>query len=214
MPWTTSLDLRDLADPFNAWCAQRRVSRSLAIRQLVAAALGSDLQLSRLAPPGANPASDKLDGLGSTDADPPLRFTLRLTHSQRKHLRARAATAGISCSRYIVAAVTACESDARAIAGQDAVQSLNRSNDLLAQAVLGLSAWRHQGEMATSTEGGGQPDPVRDLLDAVREHLARSAAVASDVELTRLGRAPRGRIARRTDREQPRGARRRPAALG
>ncbi len=51
MPRTTTVDLLDLTESFNAWCARRRVSRSFAMRQLIAAAIGSDPQLSWLTPP-------------------------------------------------------------------------------------------------------------------------------------------------------------------
>ena len=180
MPKTTSLDLRELTEPFNAWCAKRRVSRSLAIRQLVMAALGVEPQLSCLPPAEAAPPVNDWDGVAPNEEEPAHRFTLRLTRTQHDSLRARAAEAGISCSRYLVAALTARASDPCAIAGKDAVRALVRSNDLLAQTVLKLSAWCLR---AASSDA----DLVKELQALLREHLARAATIVSQVERTRIG---------------------------
>jgi hypothetical protein len=214
MPKTTSLDLRDLAEPFNVWCARRRISRSFAIRQLVASAIGNDPQLSCLAPTDLTALAGEWDGLGSTDADPAFRFTLRLTMSQRNHLRVRAAAAGISCSRYILAAITARESDAGPIAGQDAVQALNRSNHLLAQAALRFEAWRYNGGTDRVAPSGNRSDRVSEFLNVLRDHLAHAATVVSAVELTRVGRAPRRKADSGREHAQPGGLRKRPRTLG
>jgi hypothetical protein len=208
MPKTTSLDLRDLTEPFNAWCAKRRISRSLAIRQLVKAAIGNDEQLSCLPPAGDAPVAGEWDGLAPTAEDPAHRFVLRLTKSQREFLRVRAAAAGISCSRYIVAALTARDSDAREIAGKDAVEALVRSNDLLAETVLKLSAWRLR-------EASSGADFLRELQGPLREHLARAAAVVSQVEQTRVGRGYQGgRVKKRADNAKPGGRGQGGRALG
>ena len=190
MTKTTTVDLRELTEPFDAWCVQRGISRSLAMRQLVALAVGYDRQLSMFSAPRSAMVSSKWESVRRVDSDPPYRFTLRLTPIQRDHLRARAAQAGISCSRYALAAITARDSDTHAIAGQDAVRALLQSNDLLAQAVRNLGAGRGHREVAATCAPGGHKNPSADLLDVLREHLLHAAAVLSDIELTRAGRAP------------------------
>jgi len=142
MTKTTTVDLRDLSEPFVAWRAQRGISRSLAMRQLVASALGDDRQLSLLSPPRAAMWAGGWNGGGGADSGPPHRFMLRLTQIQRDHLKARAAQTGMSCGRYVIAAITARDSDA--IAGQDVVRALLQSNDLLAQAMRSIGAGRGQ----------------------------------------------------------------------
>ena len=133
---------------------------------------------------------------------------LRLTKSQHEFLRERAVAAGISCSRYIVAALTARDSDYRAIAGKDAVQALIRSNDLLAEIALKLSA-RRSGQTSSEAE------LVREIQGTLREHLARAAAIVSQVELTRIGRASRGGQGRKKANDAKPGGRRQGArALG
>jgi hypothetical protein len=214
MPKTTSLDLRELAEPFNAWCAQRRISRSLALRQLVASAIGADLQISWLPPVELAPPSREWDGLGFSQEEPPYRFTLRLTQSQRDRLRMRAVAAGISCSRYILAAVTARDCDGGKIAGKDAVEALSRSNDLLAQAALRFVVWRNHGAAAGALSVGGDPNPVQELVEMLHEHLARAAAVVSTVERTRVGRTPTGRPRKGGNHARRERARRGPQALG
>jgi hypothetical protein len=207
MPKSTSLDLRELTEPFNAWCAQRKISRSLAIRQVVKQAIGSDRQQSLLSPTEVPLPSVEWDGLGSAHEKPAHSFTLRLTASQRERLQARAHAAGISCSRYILAAITARDSDALAIAGKDAVQALTRSNDLLARTALKLSAW-HSGGPLSDTE------LVKELQTVLREHLERAAAIVSQIELTRVGRSPKGRAKKKAGDAKPGGTRSGARALG
>jgi hypothetical protein len=90
MPRTTTVDLQDLTEPFNAWCAQHRVSRSFAMRQLVATAIGSEAQLSWLAPPDLGQMAGHWNGIDSDRNGRHYRLTLRLTQEQRDHLRIRA----------------------------------------------------------------------------------------------------------------------------
>lgn len=200
MPRTTTVDLLDLTEAFNAWCAQRQVSRSFAMRQLVAAAIGSDPQLSWLAPPDLGPIAGDWNGADRDHKSRPYRLTLRLTQEQRNHLRLRAKAAGISCSRYILAALTARDSDTQAIAGNDAVQALVQSNDRLAMVALKLTNWRH---------GGGSSDTaiVRDVQAVVHEHLACAAPIVSLVEVTRVGRASPSRDKRKANHAKPGGHR-------
>jgi hypothetical protein len=207
MSKTTTVDLRDLTGRFDAWCTQRGISRSHAMRQLVASAVGNDRQLSMLSPPKSEMRASEWESVRGADSGPPYRFTLRLTHIQRDHLRARAAQAGISCSSYVVAAITACDSDTHTIAGQDAVRALLRSNDLLAQAVRTLGVGRGQREAAATCVAGGLKDPGAAFLDMLRQHLAHAAAVLSDIELTRAGRTPPRRAGKGRADAKSRGAR-------
>ncbi len=198
MPRTTTVDLLDLTESFNAWCAQRRVSRSFAMRQLVAAALGSDPQLSWLAPPDLSDIAGDWNGAARDDKNRPYRMTLRLTQDQRNHLRVRAKAAGIPCSRYILAALTARDSDAEAVAGNDAVKALAQSNDRLATLALKLASWRR-----------GQPSNdaalVKEIQVAVHDHLASAAPLVSLVETTRVGRTASGKDSAKGGDAKPRG---------
>jgi hypothetical protein len=123
------------------------------------------------------------------DSDPSYRFTLRLTRTQRDHLRARAGAAGMSCARYVLATITACDSDAGMIAGKDAVQALLHSNDLLAQALRTLGTEEARRSVAGVSPAGRGREPGTAMSDVLREHLGHAAAVLSDIELTRAGRA-------------------------
>jgi len=196
MPKTTSLDLRELTQPFNAWCAQRKVSRSLAMRQLVAAAIKSDAQPSWLAPPDLGHIAGEWNGTDRDRNNCPYRLTLRLTQDQRNHLRIRAKAAGISCSRYILAALTARDSDTQTIAGNDAVQALTQSNDRLAMVALNFASWRR---------GAAEADTaiVKEILAVVHEHLARAAPIVSRVEVTRVGPTEAGRAQRKPNDAKP-----------
>ena len=198
MPRTTTVDLLDLTESFNTWCAQRRVSRSLAMRQLVAAAIGSDPQLSWLAPPDLGDIAGEWNGTARDNKNRPYRLTLRLTQDQRNHLRVRAKAAGIACSRYILAALTARDSDTQTIAGNDAVQALAQSNDRLATLVLKLSSWCRGG---TSSDAA----MVKEIQVTVHEHLARAASLVSLVEATRVGRSSSSKIKARAGNAKPRG---------
>lgn len=203
MPRTTTVDLLDLTESFNAWCVQRKVTRSFAMRQLVAAAIGSDPQLSWLAQPDLSEIAGDWKGTDRDNQNRPYRLTLRLTQDQRNHLRIRAKAAGIPCSRYILAALTASDSDTHAIAGNDAVQALAQSNDRLALVALKLSSWR-RGVVSSDAA------IVKEILALVHEHLARAAPIVSQVEVTRVGRATQDKGKKRAGNAKPGGYRSNP----
>jgi hypothetical protein len=198
MPRTTTVDLLDLTEAFNAWCAQRQVSRSLAMRQLVRAAIGTDAQLSLLAPSASSDIAGEWNGTARDGTNRPYRLTLRLTQDQRNHLRVRAKAAGIACSRYILAALTARDSDTQAIAGNDAVQALAQSNDRLATLALKLASWR-RGDAAINA------GLIKEIQTSVQEHLARAAPLVLLVESTRVGRTSTGKDSARARDAKPRG---------
>jgi hypothetical protein len=165
------------------------------MRQLVAAAIGSDPQLSWLAQPDLSDIAGDWKGTDRYNQSRPYRLTLRLTQDQRNHLRIRAKAAGIPCSRYILAALTASDSDTQVIAGNDAVQALAQSNDRLALVALKLSSWRR-----------GAPSDgaiVKEIQALVHEHLARAAPIVSQVEVTRVGRATQDKGKKRAGNAKP-----------
>lgn len=196
MPRTFTVNLSFMSESFAVWCAARGLSRSAAIRQLVSGAMADDKQTSWLSPPELIELAGPWDATVQVDDAPRHQVSVRLSQTQHNHLRLRAAAAGLSCSRYIVAAITARDNDAETIAGKDAVEALNRSNDLLARSALSLAAWRRGGPGGASSPGP-QTDAVEEILAVLREHLALAATVISDVQLTRVGRAPRGQTRRR-----------------
>ena len=213
MTRTTSVNLGDLATPFDAWCSARGVSRSFAIRQLVAATIGNEYQPSLPLHPSVARGMGQWRAPNRATPGPSRSFTLKMTPEQFDHLKLRAAKTGMSCQRYVLAAITARDSDAGAIAGKDAVQALNRSNALLAQALvhdIGRDIVRDRltasAPIAASQSGN--------LVEFLREHLSQAARVLSDVELTRAGHTLPKREAGGKARAKPGGPRRDPGALG
>jgi len=198
MPKTTSLDLRELTEPFNAWCAKRRISRSLAIRQLIKEAIREDAQLSLLARTDTASASTEWDGLAHTDSAPRHCFTLRLTAGQREYLRARAAAAGISCSHFILSTITARDSDMQMVAGNDAVRALVQSNDLLGRISLRLSDLQRS---ASSIDA----ELIGQLRRTVLDHLVHASTIVSYVEVTRVGVNSQGRAKKEGGNAKPAG---------
>ena len=200
MPKTTSLDLRELTQPFNAWCAQRKISRSLAIRQLVRDAIREDAQLSLLAPTDTASHSSEWDGLARTDSAPRHCFTLRLTAGQREYLRARAAAAGISCSHFMLSTITARDSDMQMVAGNDAVRALVQSNDLLGRISSRLPGMQR----STSSIDA---ELIGQLRRTLLDHLARASAIVLQVEVTRIGVKSQSRAKREAGNAKPAGYR-------
>ena len=213
MTKTTSVNLGDLAPPFEAWCTQRGVSRSFAIRQLVAVIVDGELQPSLPLTASVTSRVDEWLPRGRTVPGPARSFTVKLTAAQREQLTARSAKAGMSCQRYVLAAITACDSDAATIAGKDAVQALNRSNALLAQVMVqGLGRAGAADRVAAGALGSA--NPVGHLVELLRDHLSRAAKVLSDVELTRAGHALPKRGAGESKRAKPGGPGRGSATMG
>jgi len=209
MSKTTTVDLRELTEPFDDWCARHGISRSRAVRQLVATVVGGAGQSSLLPAEDAGTMPPEPPCAPRTDLDPPYRFTLRLNGSERQRLKTRARETGMSCGQYLIAALSACEAEAHAIAGKDAVLVLLESNDLLAQALRTLRVERGRSARVGGVLASRGEDPHA-LIDVLRKHLAHASAVLSAIEATRV-RSTSQKLAdaRRTSARQGR-ARKRP----
>ena len=213
MARTFTVDLLRYAEPFETWCAARGVTRSDAMRQLVAMAMGIDRQTTMLSDTDQLTVAGHANSHGDSGVGRPCSLTLTLTHAQRGHLREQAAKAGMAVSWYVLAAVTARDSDAGAVAGKDAVQALIRSNVLLAQALFrGNGSGRSESQEKSFVRASTKAPTV--LIKQLQDHLSHAAKVLADVELTRAGHLPPNRKAGVKPGAKPRGRGRRTQTLG
>jgi uncharacterized protein (DUF1778 family) len=215
MARTVTVDLGQFTAPFDAWCTRHRLSRSAALRQLVASIVGDARQQSWLDDERSNSNGVQPQLTSSEREEATLRFTLRLTPVDRRRLREAASRTGLSCAGFLVSAITAAASDSSCIAGKDAVLALRHSNELLARALVALTARRRQfGDDAESPEDSAAGDPGVQTLEAVRQHLTHCASVLRQVEVTRAGARSSKESGLRRHRGNGRRNRKNPAALG
>jgi len=175
------VDLSGWAQPFERWCSDRGKKRSVALRELIAQAVGG-------VPDSANVQAAAPLPRSQVGGARPQHIHVRLNGADCETLRRQAAAAGLPAAHYLATVLRAVQEGRTSIAGKDAVEALAQSNYQLSWLGRNLKA------LARKLDGmPGQASPpdweeLRELIAQLHQHLARAALVLADIESTRWHR--------------------------
>ena len=203
MARTFTVDLLTLGESFERWCVARNKTRSQAIRELVAGALGQEEKGAFSLTPDTRPDTASSGIRHGKELRQERRFTLRLCENDLMHLRKQSAAAGMPGSGYLRALVAAAEAGGASIASEAAVVALTQSNQQLAWIGRLLSEATKHGSPSAGNSVNLDTDEIREAVGLLRKHLANAARVLAEVESTRC-RAPQGVRRSRRGREDGR----------
>jgi len=185
MARTLTVDLLTMGESFERWCIAHNRTRSQAIRELVAGALGQEEKGAFNLTSDTRPDTASSGSRHGKEPRQERRFTLRLCENDLKYLRKQSAAAGMPGSGYLRALVAAAEAEGASIASEAAVVALTQSNQQLAWIGRLLSDATKHGSQSAGNSVNLETDEIREAVGLLRKHLASAARVLAEVESTR-----------------------------
>ena len=160
-----SVELKELREPWFAWCKAQGLTPSEAIRQLVLQAVGGGI--------GADqPVGGEADDVSADDLR---RHELRMTQVEADALAAAAQQAGMSSSRYLVCLLRA-QLMSRPYFGSEEVEALTQSNRLLMGLVHAMSKAAREPSTPMEQRRINQAQ-IQFLRDLVEKHVRSVSAL-------------------------------------
>jgi hypothetical protein len=185
MARTFTVDLLSLGESFERWCTAHNKTRSRAIRELVALALGQEEKGAFSLRPDTRPDTAPPASEPGMETRQERRFTLRLGEDDLKYLRKQSAAAGMPACRYLAALISTAEAGGAAIASEEALVALMQSNQQLAWIGRLLSDATRRGSPSVGNSVNLETDEIREAVGFLRKHLANAARVLAEVQSTR-----------------------------